>query len=92
MADLHEYRGGCVICMDYTSYSLTDNYKCLFNAFKAIRYTLYQFFLLLEKDGVQFERLYVFGHSFGSQVALQASQMLGYKRIGAIDGKKGVLC
>lgn len=77
--------------MDYTSYSLTDNYKCLFNAFKAIRYTLYKFYLLLEKDGVQLDRLYVFAHSFGSQVALQASQMLGYKRIGAIDGKQGLL-
>lgn len=76
--------------MDYTSYSFTDNYKCLFNAFKEIRFSLYQFYVMLEKGGVQFDDLYVFGHSFGSQVALQASLMLGHKRIGAIDGELSV--
>lgn len=27
----------------------------------------------------------MFGHSFGSQIALQASRMIGYKQIGGID-------
>uniref|UniRef100_A0A336MCU2 CSON015091 protein n=1 Tax=Culicoides sonorensis TaxID=179676 RepID=A0A336MCU2_CULSO len=83
--NLHKFRGGCVICMDYTNYSFTQNYKCLYNAFKEIRYSLYLFYLMLEKGGVQFKDLYVFGHSFGSQIALQASTMIGNKRIGAID-------
>lgn len=74
--------------MDYTSYSFTDNYKCLFTAFKEIRYTLYLFYLLLEKGGVAFDNVYVFGHSFGSQVALQASLMLGRRKIGGIDGMR----
>lgn len=73
--------------MDYTNYSFTDNYKCLFNAFSEIRDVLYLFYLMLERLGTRFDNIYIFGHSYGSQLALQASQMLGYKKISAIDGK-----
>lgn len=85
LTDLHTYRGGCVICMDYSNYSMTDNYKCLFKRFAEIRDAFYLFFLMLEKAGVRYEDIYVFAHSYGSQIALQASLMLGYKKIGGID-------
>lgn len=71
--------------MDYIEYSYTDNYRCLFNHFAEIREAFYLFLKLLGKNQVRYEDIYVFGHSFGSQIALQASRMVGYKAIGGID-------
>lgn len=71
--------------MDYIEFSFTDNYRCLFNRFAEIRETFYLYLKLLAKNQVRYEDIYIFGHSFGSQIALQASRMIGYKQIGGID-------
>ncbi|XP_053659623.1 uncharacterized protein LOC128708669 [Anopheles marshallii] len=82
--NLHLHRGGCVACMDYSSFS-SGGYGGLVGVFRDIRDVLLHFLLQLRYEGVQFERTYVFGFSFGAQLSLDVGSRIGGQELEAID-------
>ncbi|XP_053681239.1 uncharacterized protein LOC128732102 [Anopheles nili] len=82
--NLRTYRGGCVACMDYSSFS-SGGYGGLVGVFRDIRDVLQQFLQQLRFEGIQYERLFLFGFSFGAQLALDVGTRIGGREIEAID-------
>ncbi|XP_049292163.1 uncharacterized protein LOC125768482 [Anopheles funestus] len=82
--NLHLHRGGCIACMDYSSFS-SGGYGGLVGVFRDIRDVLMHFLLQLRYEGIQFERTYVFGFSFGAQLSLDVGNRIGGQELEAID-------
>uniref|UniRef100_A0A904A6K7 Lipase domain-containing protein n=1 Tax=Anopheles quadriannulatus TaxID=34691 RepID=A0A904A6K7_ANOQN len=82
--NLHQHRGGCVACMDYSAFS-SGGYGGLVGAFRDIRDVLMHFLQQLRYEGVQFGRTFVFGFSFGAQLALDVGSRIGGQELEAID-------
>uniref|UniRef100_A0A182PTT6 Lipase domain-containing protein n=1 Tax=Anopheles epiroticus TaxID=199890 RepID=A0A182PTT6_9DIPT len=82
--NLHQYRGGCVACMDYSSFS-SGGYGGLVAVFRDVRDVLMHFLQQLRYEGVQFERTFLFGFSFGAQLALDVGSRIGSRELEAID-------
>lgn len=87
ISNLTVYRGGCIIFMDYSNYSLNPNYFLLVEQFDNISSILLRFMQKLEVEGFDFSRAYMFGFSFGAHLALQTAIKFGAKRFKEIDGK-----
>ncbi|XP_055538864.1 uncharacterized protein LOC129726178 [Wyeomyia smithii] len=82
--NLNIYRGGCVICMDYSVFA-GNSYPYLFRRFNDISAVLLKFLRTLQYEGMQFGNLYMFGFSFGGQLVLDAGNQIGYNAIETID-------
>ncbi|XP_050080654.1 uncharacterized protein LOC126568250 [Anopheles maculipalpis] len=82
--NLRHHRGGCVACMDYSSFS-SGGYGGLVGVFRDIRDVLLHFLLELRYEGIQFERTYLFGFSFGAQLSLDVGNRIGGQELEAID-------
>ncbi|XP_058116709.1 uncharacterized protein LOC131288483 [Anopheles ziemanni] len=82
--NLRKYRGGCVACVDYSAFS-SGGYGGLVGRFRDIRDVLLHFLQQLRYEGVQFERLYMFGFSFGAQLSLDVGNQIGSNELEAID-------
>uniref|UniRef100_A0A182LVB1 Lipase domain-containing protein n=1 Tax=Anopheles culicifacies TaxID=139723 RepID=A0A182LVB1_9DIPT len=82
--NLHLHRGGCVACMDYSSFS-SGGYGGLVGVFRDIRDVLLHFLLQLQYEGIQFERTFLFGFSFGAQLSLDVGNRIGGQQLEAID-------
>ncbi|GAB0096073.1 hypothetical protein DMENIID0001_115310 [Sergentomyia squamirostris] len=83
--NLHEYRGGCIVCMDYSYYAKTINYYSLVEKFKDIQQVLYDQMVDYEKSGLVPSNTYMFGFSFGAHLVLQTASRLGNQVIKQID-------
>ena len=82
-----EFRGGCIMCMDYNRYSKGD-YFVLVSKFEKIVAVLTDKLYALEAQGFNPDNGYMFGFSYGAHLALEAGRRFGYQRIGQIDGIK----
>ncbi|XP_062565914.1 uncharacterized protein LOC134228145 [Armigeres subalbatus] len=82
--NLDVYRGGCVICMDYSTFS-SGGYPYLFRRFNDIGSVLLKFIRILQYEGMQLDNLFMFGFSFGGQLVLDAGNQVGFNAIEAID-------
>ncbi|XP_055685646.1 inactive pancreatic lipase-related protein 1-like [Lutzomyia longipalpis] len=82
ISNLTEYRGGCIICMDYSHYTQTASYieyPIIVTQFDGIRDVLKNEMEDLRTFGFDPSLTYMFGMSFGSQVVLQAAGLLTQK-------------
>uniref|UniRef100_A0A182QGP5 Lipase domain-containing protein n=1 Tax=Anopheles farauti TaxID=69004 RepID=A0A182QGP5_9DIPT len=82
--NLRLHRGGCIACMDYSSFS-SGGYGGLVGVFRDIRDVLLHFLQQLRYEGVQYERTFLFGFSFGAQLALDVGGRIGGQELEAID-------
>ncbi|XP_065086366.1 uncharacterized protein LOC135708296 [Ochlerotatus camptorhynchus] len=82
--NLYIYRGGCVICMDYSTFS-SGAYTYLFRRFDEISSVLLKFVRILQYEGMLFDKLFMFGFSFGGQLVLDVGNQVGFNAIEAID-------
>ncbi|KAL9704866.1 hypothetical protein quinque_008384 [Culex quinquefasciatus] len=82
--NLNTFRGGCIICMDYSIFS-NNGYTYLFRRFNDISEVLLKFMRTMQYEGMMFENLYMFGFSFGGQLVLDAGNQIGSSMIEAID-------
>ncbi|XP_055596011.1 uncharacterized protein LOC129746398 [Uranotaenia lowii] len=82
--NLNVYRGGCIICMDYSTFA-SNGYTYLFRRFNDLSAVLLKFIRTLQYEGVSLDNLYMFGFSFGAQLALDAGNQVGFNLIEAID-------
>ncbi|XP_053678075.1 uncharacterized protein LOC128728471 [Anopheles nili] len=83
--NLTKYRGGCVMCMNYDRFAQLPTYARLRRNFKDIHSVLRQKLEFLEKEGFSPDDGYLYGFSFGAQVALAAAKEYGTRKIGLLD-------
>jgi hypothetical protein len=85
-ANLAKYRGGCIMCMDYSKFSNTRYFRLLLHyphILTVLRVKLVQ--LQLEKFLPS--KGYIFGFSFGGQLAVHGSiRGFGFNRLAELDG------
>lgn len=86
MKNLKRYRGGCIIFMDYSNHSMVQDYFLLVRKFAALSQVLVEKLRQLETEGFDPDNLYMYGFSFGAQLAINAGKLYGHQRIAEIDG------
>ena len=90
---LLKYRGGCIILMDYKFYSnvptaqILQTYYPLVANVSRISSVLTKKLRNLEVEGFNPDNVYMYGHSFGARLVIDAAVNFGKQRIGEIDGK-----
>ena len=82
--NLKEFRGGCIICMDYYKYSRLG-YGGLAPKFDSIATVLTKKLKLLHDEGMKYENLFMWGFSFGGQLIVEAGRRIGNQSIDSID-------
>lgn len=82
------YRGGCIICVDYSSWS-NKPYIELLKEFDPLSYILYEEVNQLIAIGFSPSKIFMFGFSYGGQIASKLGRLLkpNYK-INKIDSKQ----
>lgn len=87
VSNLTEFRGGCIIVMDYSNYSVNANYFALVPQFQNISDKLLRFMHQLDGEGFDFEnKSYMFGFSFGAHLSITTAKNFGAGRVKEIDG------
>ncbi|KAG4068895.1 hypothetical protein HA402_005043 [Bradysia odoriphaga] len=86
MHNLNTYRHGCIVCMDYSVFSMNSNYYSLVRDFNGIANVLTK--KLKDFQALSFvpNNIYMFGFSFGAQLVLEAGRRFGKMLIKQIDG------
>ncbi|KAG4073841.1 hypothetical protein HA402_014046 [Bradysia odoriphaga] len=82
---LNEHRGGCIICMNYSAYSKNFNYFGLVADFSFIDDILVNKLHQLVQEEFAPDKIFIFGFSFGGQLALEAGRRFGKQLISRID-------
>ena len=85
--DLNKFRGGCIVCMDYTYYSMNPNYFLLVTQFDGITEVLTNKLRQFQRLNFDPNNTFLFGFSYGAQMALEAGRRFGPRTIQSIDGK-----
>lgn len=85
LSDLQLYRGGCIICMDYSAYSY--DYGYLLGNYKAIAQVLTDKLIALRNHSFRARDAHLFGFSYGARLIAKAGIDFGPKEIGNIDRK-----
>jgi len=86
LANLAKHRGGCVIFMDYSNHSQVNDYFVLVRKFNAISSVLLKKIQQLDKEGFNPDNMYMYGFSFGAQLAINAGIQYGVQKVAEIDG------
>lgn len=74
------------MCMNYSAYSKNFNYFGLVADFSSIDDILVNKLNQLVQEEFNPDKIFIFGFSFGGQLALEAGRRFGKKLIGRIDG------
>lgn len=82
--ELGYYRGGCIMCMDYGIYA-AESYVRLVRLFEPIVQILTLQLFLLDYVGFDMSKGFLFGFSYGGQLAVEAGRRIGNQRIKDID-------
>ncbi|GAB0096072.1 hypothetical protein DMENIID0001_115300 [Sergentomyia squamirostris] len=82
---LTKHRGGCIICMDYSYYGNNQNYAIVVAQFPKIRDVLYDQMVNYGSYGFSPSNTYMYGHSYGAHLVLDAAANLGTQVIKEID-------
>lgn len=82
--ELKQYRGGCVICMDFEQHS-SESFIRLVRNFEPIVQILTLNLVHLEQMGFDMNNGYMFGFSFGGQLVTEAGRRIGFERLSEID-------
>ncbi|GAB0089200.1 hypothetical protein DMENIID0001_037040 [Sergentomyia squamirostris] len=85
VSNLTIYRGGCIICMDYSHFANNPDYFSLVDQFNDIREVLHEQLVNYGDSGLNANKTYMFGFSMGAHLCLQAASMLGERIVKEID-------
>uniref|UniRef100_W8ANH8 Lipase domain-containing protein n=1 Tax=Ceratitis capitata TaxID=7213 RepID=W8ANH8_CERCA len=72
------HRGGCIVCIDYEIFA-KDSYMWLYRSFRRISNIITRRILLLINEGFSPDNGYMFGFSFGGQLASAIGRSLSQK-------------
>jgi acetyl esterase/lipase len=85
---LLQYRGGCVIVVNYKKYSSDWNFPWVVAYhFPRISNVIKKRLQSLEASGVSPSNIYMYGHSMGARLVIDAGIKFGKGKIGQVDGK-----
>jgi hypothetical protein len=87
IGNLTEVRGGCIIFMDYSFYGINPNYFAFLANFDKISTVLTNKLNALERQGFNPDDWFMFGHSAGARLVIDAAANFGYQKVKEIDGK-----
>lgn len=73
--------------MDYSNHSIVQEYFVLVSKFEELSRVLVEKLHQLEAQGFNPDNLFMYGFSFGAQLAINAGNIYGENRIAEIDGK-----
>lgn len=85
-SDLEDFRGDCVICMNYGVVGSTRYFGLVKNV-DVLAEILVEKLLALEKLGFSPSNGYMYGFSYGARIAILAGIIYGPQRLDEIDGK-----
>ena len=88
MENLQKYRGGCTVFMDYSYFSSTlhrDDYFKLQRKYPQIADMLLQKLKMMEEEGFDPKKGFMFGFSLGARIVIEAARNFGEKKIKEID-------
>lgn len=82
------HRGGCVISINWGRFSdITDYSKIVRDHFTKASAVVVKKLRQLESEGVSSDNIYMYGHSLGARMVIEAGLRFGERRIGLIDGE-----
>lgn len=85
---LLKYRGGCVISINWGRFSdIADYSKIVRDYFYKASAVVVKKLRQLESEGVSPDNIYMYGHSLGARMVIEAGLRFGERRIGLIDGE-----
>jgi acetyl esterase/lipase len=85
---LLKYRGGCVIVLNWGRYSDNINYELVVLLhWPRVTNLLTQKLRQLEAEGVSPDNIFMYGHSLGGRMVIQAGIYFGKGKIAQIDGQ-----
>lgn len=87
IGNLLEYRGGCILFMDYSNHSMVQEYFDLVGKFYPLSTVLLEKLLELETQGFNPDNLFMYGFSFGGQLVIYTGALYGDQKIAQIDGE-----
>lgn len=87
VGNLTEARGGCIIFIDYSYYGNNLNYFQFLSHFSGISRVVTRKLEELENEGFQPDDWFMFGHSAGGRLVIDAAANFGYQKVKEIDGK-----
>lgn len=84
---LLKYRGGCVIVMNWGKYSDSIFYDYVIHKdLPRVSTVLVRRLKQLENEGVSGDNIFLYGHSLGARLVIDAGIHFGKQKIGSIDG------
>lgn len=90
---LQKYRGGCICVVSWGAFADIANYEKIVRVhFPRVSAVLTNRLKQLEEEGVSADNIYMYGHSLGARVVIDAGLRFGERKIGLIDGKLNFLC
>nr|XP_019527550.2 pancreatic triacylglycerol lipase-like [Aedes albopictus] len=84
-SNLTLHRGGCLVCMDYSKYSMEDYFAGLLPKFNLVAEALVGKLKELEARGFDPANGHLFGFSFGAQLSIEAGRRFGFRKLGRLD-------
>lgn len=85
---LRTYRGGCIIRVDWGAFSDILNYIEIVQIhWPKISALITKSLKQLQSEGVLPENIYMYGHSLGARLVIDAAINFGKRKIGLVDGK-----
>ena len=87
IGNLTEIRGGCIIFIDYSYYGNNFQYFLFLTHFTSISAVMTRKLKDLESEGFNPDNWFMFGHSAGARLVIDASANFGYQKVKEIDGK-----
>lgn len=85
---LLKYRGGCVVYVNWGKYSDDFSYDLITSGYwPKVSNELTNRLLQLESEGVSPDEIFLYGHSLGGRMVIDAGLKFGEGKIGQIDSK-----
>lgn len=85
--NLTEVRDGCIVFIDYSYYGVNPNYFLFLFNFDSISKAVTAKLNELESQGFDPDKWFMFGHSAGARLVIDAAANFGYQKVKEIDGK-----
>lgn len=83
-----KYRGGCIIVVDWGKFSDYSTYnEILLIHFPGMSALLTRKLKQITSGGVSPDNIYMYGHSYGARIVIDAGLNFGTRKISSIDGK-----
>lgn len=82
---LLKYRGGCVIQLTWGKYSDNKNYVEVLMQWQKVSEMVTRRLQSMEREGISADNMFLYGHSLGARIMVDAAIRFGKQKIASID-------